>query len=155
MATKTNIDLEAYLGHDAMVDLAERVWRDEVIYRLRSDKEVERILTNSAYSIVGKLIEEKHHINLERYLTEKVGKLVMDESSLKFVLTKDMREYGDHRVGIVVEMLETIVQTKFVEQLNQVAENIVSSIDFKSKKFQKMVTEEVAKIVAKKKQGGN
>ena len=150
-----NIDLEAYLGHDAMVDLAERVWRDEVGYRLRTDKEVERILTNNAYSIVGKLIEEKHHINLERYLTEKVGKLLMDESSLKYVLTKDMREYGDRRVGIVVEMLENIVKTKFTERLEQAAENIVNNIDFKSKKFQKMVTEEVAKIVAKKMGGSD
>jgi hypothetical protein len=52
-------------------------------------------------------------------------------------------------------MLETIVKTKFKERLEQVAENIVNGIDFKSKKFQKLVTEEVAKIVAKKIQGGN
>ena len=150
-----NIDLEAYLGHDAMVDLAERVWRDEVGYRLRSEKDVDRILTNNAYSIVGKLVEEKQHIDLERYLTEKVGKLLMDEDSLKYVLTKDMRKYGDDRVGIVLEILENIVKTKFREKLEQVAENIVNNIDFKSKKFQKMVTEEVAKIVAKKIQVGN
>ena len=150
-----NIDLEAYLGHDAMVDLAERAWRDEVGYRLRSEKDVDRILTNNAYSIVGKLVEEKQHIDLERVLTEKVGKLLMDEDSLKYVLTKDMREYGDGRVGIVLEILENIVKTKFREKLEQVAENIVNNIDFKSKKFQKMVTEEVAKIVAKKIQGGN
>lgn len=150
-----NIDLEAYLGHDAMVDLAERAWRDEVGYRLRTDKEVERILTNNAYSIIGKLIEEKHHIDLERYLTEKVGKLIMDEDSLKFVLTRDMREYGEHKVGIVLELLENIVKTKFVERLEQVAENIVNNIDFKSKKFQKIVTEEVAKIVAKKMGGSD
>lgn len=150
-----NIDLETYLGHDAMVDLAERVWRDEVGYRLRSEKDVDRILTNNAYSIVGKLVEEKQHIDLERYLTEKVGKLLMDEDSLKYVLTKDMRGYGDHRVGIVLELLENIVKTKFRERLEQVAENIVNNIDFKSKKFQKIVTEEVAKIVAKKIQGGN
>lgn len=145
-----NIDLEAYLGHDAMVDIAERAWRDEVGYRLHSEKDVDRILTNNAYSIVGKLVEEKQHIDLESYLTEKVGKLLMDEDSLKFVLTKDMRQYGDQRVGIVLEMLENIIKTKFKERLEQVAENIVNNIDFKSKKFQKMVTEEVAKIVAKK-----
>ena len=150
-----NIDLEAYLGHDAMVELAESVWRDEVGYRLRTDKEVERILSNGAYSIVGKLIEEKHHIDLERVLTEKVGKLLMDEDSLKFVQTRDMREYGEHKVGIVLELLENIVKTKFVERLEQVAENIVNNMDFKSKKFQKMVTEEVAKIVAKKMGGSD
>ena len=145
-----NIDLEAYLGHDAMVGIAERAWRNEVGNRLHSEKDVDRILTNNAYSIVGKLVEEKQHIDLEQYLTEKVGKLLMDENSLKFVLTKDMREYGDHRLGIVLELLENIVKTKFTERLEQVAENIVNSIDFKSKKFQKMVIEEVAKVVAKK-----
>ena len=150
-----NIDLEAYLGHDVMVDLAERVWREEVGCRLRSEKDVDRILTNNAYSIVGKLVEEKQHIDLERVLTEKVGKLLMDEDSLKFVLTKDMRHYGDQRVGIVLEILENIVKTKFRERLEQVAENIVNNIDFKSKKFQKMVTEEVAKIVAKKMGGSD
>jgi hypothetical protein len=155
MATTTNIDLDTYLGHDTMVDLAERAWRDFVIDKLRTSSDAERVLSNSAYSIVGKLIEEKHHIDLERVLTEKVGKLLLDEDSLKYVLTKDMREYGDQKVGIVLEMLETIVKTKFKERLEQVAENIVNNIDFKSKKFQKMVTEEVAKIVAKKIQGGN
>ena len=155
MATEANINLDLYLGHDTMVDMAERVWRDFVIDKLRTSSDAERVLSNSAYSIVGKIVEEKHHIDLERVLTEKVGKLLLDEDSLKYVLTKDMREYGDRKVGIVLEMLENIVKTKFKERLEQVAENIVNNIDFKSKKFQKMVTEEVAKIVAKKIQGGN
>ena len=155
MATETNINLDLYLGHDTMVDMAERVWRDLLIDRMRNDHDIDRILSNSSYSIAAKIVEEKHHIDLERVLTEKVGKLLLDEDSLKYVLTKDMREYGDRRVGIVLEMLENIVKTKFKERLEQVAENIINNIDFKSKKFQKLVTEEVAKIVAKKIQGGN
>lgn len=155
MATKTNINLDTYLGHDTMVNMAERVWRDLLIDRMRDERDIDRILSNCAYSTASKVVEEKHHIDLERVLTEKVGKLLLDEDSLKYVLTKDMREYGDRKVGIVLEMLETIVKTKFKERLEQVAENIVNGIDFKSKKFQKLVTEEVAKIVAKKIQGGN
>lgn len=155
MAATANIDLDTYLGHDKMVDVAVRVWRDLLIDRMRNDHDIDRILSNCAYSTAAKVVEEKHHIDLERVLTEKVGKLLMDEDSLKYVLTKDMRHYGDPRVGIVLEMLETIVKTKFKERLEQVAENIVNNIDFKSKKFQKMVAEEVAKVVAKKIQGGN
>lgn len=150
MGVNANIDLESYLPHDTMADIAESVWRDFLINSFRTGADVDRILSNSAYSTAAKVVEEKHHIDLERVLTEKVGKLLMDEDSLKYVLTRDMREYGDRRVGILVEMLETIVKTKFKERLEQIAENIVNAINFKSRKFQKMVAEEVAKIVAKK-----
>lgn len=155
MATTANIVLDTYLDQDTMTDIAEQVWRGLVLDKLGTYSDAERVLSNSAYSIVGKLVEEKHHIDLERVLTEKVGKLLMDEESFKYILTKDMRQYGENRLGIVLEMLENIVRNKFQTRLEQIAENIVNNIDFKSKKFQKMVTEEVAKIVAKKIQGGN
>lgn len=154
MGAKTEIDLESYLGRDKMEKLAEQAWLNVLHVRLGTEESADRILTNNAYSIVGKLVEEKHHIDLERVLTEKVGKLISDEGSWRYILTQDNREYGSKRVGIVLEILERIVQTKFQEKLERVAENIVDSIDFKSKKFQKAVTEEVAKIVAKKLQGG-
>ena len=150
---KVEIDLEQYLGKSQMEELAKQVWFNMLHTRLERAEDADRILTNNAYDIVGKLVEEKHHIDLERVLTERVGKLISDETSLKYILTRDHRDYGSNRVGIVLAILEQIVQTKFRERLEQVAENIVNSIDFKSKKFQKVVTEEVAKIVAKKIQG--
>ena len=103
----------------------------------------------------GKLVEEKHHIDLERVLTEKVGKLISDDDSIKYILTQDHREYGSKRVGIVLSILEETVERNYRARLEQMADELINSIDFKSKKFQKLVMEEVAKIVARKIQGGN
>ena len=153
MAANAQIDLEQFLGKDEMKGLAKQAWLNILHARLGTEADADRILTNDAYAIVGKLVEEKHHIDLERVLTEKVGKLISDEDSIRYVLTYDNREYGGSRVGIVLSTLERIVQTKFQERLEKIAESMVNSIDFKSKKFQKVVTEEVAKIVAKRIQG--
>lgn len=153
MAANAQIDLEQFLGKEEMKNLAKQAWLNILHVKLGTEADADRILTNDAYAIVGKLVEEKHHIDLERVLTEKVGKLISDDDSIRYVLTYDNREYGGSRVGIVLSTLERIVQTKFQEKLEKIAESMVNSIDFKSKKFQKVVTEEVAKIVAKRIQG--
>ena len=123
MAANAQIDLEQYLGKDEMKGLAKQAWLNILQDGLRTEADAERILTNDAYHIVGKLVEEKHHIDLERVLTERVGKLVSDEDAIRYVLTYDNREYGGSRVGIVLSTLERIVQTKFQEKLerNQIA----------------------------------
>ena len=155
MATNAQIDLEEYLGKSEMKRLAEQAWLNVLHVKLGTEADAERMLTNNAYDIVGKLVEEKHHIDLERVLTEKVGKLISEDDSIKYILTQDHREYGSKRVGIVLSILEETIERNYRARLEQMADELINSINFKSKKFQKLVMEEVARIVAKRIQGGN
>ena len=147
--------LDDYLSHDDMRQLAEECFATAVRKAIPCSEDVERVLSNSAYATAAKIVEDKHHIDLEKVLTEKVAKILLDEDKLRYVVFEDMRPYGGTRVGKGLEILERIIVTKFQERFEKIAENIVNSIDMKSKKFQKLVVQEVAKIVAKRIQGGN
>ena len=67
MAANAQIDLEQFLGKDEMKGLAKQAWLNILHARLGTEADADRILTNDAYAIVGKLVEEKHHIELESW----------------------------------------------------------------------------------------
>ena len=140
--------LDDYLSHDDMRQLAEDCFTTAVCKAISRSDDVERVLSNSAYATAAKVVEDKHHIDLEKVLTEKVANILMNEDKLRYVIFEDNRPYGGTRVGKGLEILERILVIKFQERFEQIAENIVNSIDMKSKKFEKLVTQEVAKLVA-------
>lgn len=141
--------LEDYLSQDQMREIAEECFANAVRQMVPREADIDRVLTNSAYSLAAKVVEETHHIDLERVLTEKVAKILLDESHLKYVLFRDMREYGDRRLGIALEMLEQVMRNKFQDRIEKLADDILNGVDTKKNaKFEKLVAKEVAAIIA-------
>ena len=145
---ETTININDYISQDEMRDIAVDTFRNLCISKLNAESEMQRILSNQAYAIVGKLIDEKYNRNMEEYLTEKCDKLLSDESAIKYELFRDS-SYGAKK-GPALLALEELVKTKLRDKLEKTAEKVVAEISLNTKKFAKMVAQETAKIVAER-----
>ena len=150
MNVDMNFKIEDYLSEDEMDRISHEVWENILMQKMCNRNDAERILTNAAYEVVGKFVEKNLHIDLDKYITERVVKILQDDNSLNYVLFKDGRQYGDNHLGPLLETIDEIIKTKLRCKVEEAAERIVENVDFKSKKFEKMVAGEVAKIVAQK-----
>lgn len=119
--------------------------------KLNTEKEMQRILSNQAYEIVGKLIDEKYHRNMEEYLLEACDKILSDEKSISYELFQDTTYCGiSGKKGPGLLALEELVKTKLRNKIEQCAERVIAEINLDAKKFTKMVAQETAKIVAER-----
>lgn len=148
MAKELNVEINIadYLDHDTLTSIATDMFKSLVSNSMRSECDVNRLLSNSAYDIVCDILEKKHGINLESDLEKKCLDIINDENSLRFELFRDY----DGKKGIGLVLLEKIVTEKLQDKLEKVAENIIKNIKLDTKKFEKMVVEKVAELVAKK-----
>ena len=147
---KVEINIADYLDHDTLTSIATDMFKNLVSGAMRSESDVKRLLSNSAYDIVCDILEKKHGINLESDLEKKCLDIINDKTSVKYELFRD--DFNDYygKKGIGLVLLEKIVTEKLQDKLEKVAENIIKDIKLDTKKFEKMVAEKVAELVAKK-----
>lgn len=143
---KVEINIADYLDHETQTSIATDMFRGLVSGAMRSESDVKRLLSNSAYDIVCDILEKKHGINLESDLEKKCLDIINDDLSVKYEL---FRDYYDKK-GIGLVLLEKIVTEKLQDKLEKVAENIIKNIKLDTKKFEKIVAEKVAERVAAK-----
>lgn len=145
---KVEINIADYFDTDEMRNIAKDVFISRVRYLMDSERVIERILSNSAYDVVGDMIEKKCQIDLGKVLEDKCEKIINDDSSVKFELFRNCDYDGKKGIGLV--LLEKIVTEKLRDKLETVAENVIKNIKLDTKKFEKLVAEKVAEKVAKK-----
>lgn len=143
---KVEINISDYLDEATLRDIATDTFRSLINHSMYTEGDAKRILVNSAYDIVGDILEKRYELNLESELVNKCLKIINDENSLRFELFRDY----DGRKGIGLVLLEKIVTEKLQDKLEKVAENIIKNIKLDTKKFEKMVVEKVAERVAEK-----
>ena len=150
MAKELNVEINIadYFGTDEMRNIARDAFIARVRYLMDHERVIERILSNSAYDIVGDMLEKKCQIDLGKVLEEKCEKIINDDNSVKFELFRDSNYDGKKGIGLV--LLEKIVIEKLQDKLKNVAENIIKNIKLDTKKFEKIVAEKVAEKVAAK-----
>ena len=150
MAKELNVEINItdYLDADEMRNIAKDVFIARLRYLMDHERVIERILSNSAYDIVGDMLEKKCQIDLGKELEEKCEKIINDDSSVKFELFRNSDYDGKKGIGLI--MLEKIVTEKLKDKLKNVAENIIKNIKLDTKKFEKLVAENVAENVAKR-----
>lgn len=143
---KVEINIADYLDHESLKLIATETFKNLINHSMYTEGDAKRILVNSAYDIVGDILEKRYELNLESELVNKCLKIINDENSLRFELFRDY----DGRKGIGLVLLEKIVTEKLQLRIETVAENIIKNIKLDTKKFEKMVVEKVAELVAKK-----
>jgi hypothetical protein len=141
---KVEINIADYFSADEMRNIAKDVFISRIRYLMDNERVIERILSNSAYDIVGDMIEKKCQIDLGKELEVKCEKIINDDNTLRFELFRDY----DGKKGIGLVLLEKIVTEKLQDKLEKVAENIIKNIKLDTKKFEKLVAEKVAEKVA-------
>ena len=148
MATelKAEINLANYLDHKSLTLIATDMFKGLIRHQMNSECDAKRILSNSAYDIVCDILKKKHGINLEETLVKKCLDIINDENSVRFEL---FRNY-DGKKGIGLVLLEKIVTEKLQVRIERVADDIIKNIKLDTKKFEKIVAEKVAEMVAKK-----
>lgn len=148
MAKELNVEINIadYLDHETLTSIATDLFKYHISRTMDSEYDAKRILSNSAYEIVGDILEKKHGMNLESDLVKKCLDIINDENSLRFEMFRDY----DGKKGIGLVLLEKIVTEKLQDKLEKVAENIIKNIKLDTKKFEKLVAEKVAEKVAAK-----
>ena len=68
-----NINIDNYLGDDEIKDIITSEMRDLVKKHLSDENNITRIISNSAYQLVYKMVDETFDQSLSSMLTEKVG----------------------------------------------------------------------------------
>lgn len=148
MAKELNvkINIADYLDYETLKSIATDIFKSNISRAMWRECDTRRVLVNSAYDIVSDILENRHGMNLESELEKKCLGIINDENSVKFELFRDY----DGKKGIGLVLLEKIVTEKLQDKLEKVAENIIKNIKLDTKKFEKMVVEKVAELVAKK-----
>jgi hypothetical protein len=145
---KAEINIADYLDHESLTLIATDMFKSHISRSLQNECDATRILSNSAYDIVCDILEKRHGINLESDLEKKCLDIINDEHSVKFELFRNCDYDGKKGIGLV--LLEKIMIYKLQDRLEKVAENIIKNIKLDTKKFEKLVAEKVAEVVAKK-----
>lgn len=150
MAKELNVEINIadYLNHDTLKRIATDIFKNNISRLTYSECDTRNLLSNTAYDIVCDILEKRHGINLESELENKCLDIINDENAIKFELFRNGSYDGKKGIGLV--LLEKIMIYKLQDRLEKVAENIIKNIKLDTKKFEKMVAEKVAEIVAKK-----
>lgn len=148
MSKELNVEINIadYLDHETLKSIATDTFKSLINHSMYTEGDAKRILSNSAYDIVSDILEKRYEMNLEFELVNKCLKIINDENSVKFELFRDY----DGKKGIGLVLLEKIVTERLQVRIEQVADNIIKNIKLDTKKFEKMVAEKVAEMVAKK-----
>ena len=143
---KVEINIADYLDHESLTLIATETFKSLINHTMYTEGDAKRILVNSAYDIVGDILEKKYDLNLENTLVKKCLDIINDENSLRFEMFRDY----DGKKGIGLVLLEKIVTEKLQVRIERVADDIIKNIKLDTKKFEKLVAEKVAERVAEK-----
>ena len=102
------IDVKEYLSEEDMKRIAEDAWREQCHAKFITDKE--RILSNTAYQIVYRLVDEHFNENLEQILRDKVIKIINEMSAFNVFKQKDV--WGKEESVATKLMNQVVVENK-------------------------------------------
>lgn len=150
MNLKTEINLSDFFNQEELKSLAQEVARETIRNSLEFRQDVERIVTNAAYAVVGEKVSAALGKDMNDAITEKASELATNEKSLEFALFRDDRTYGGNYLGAVLKIAEDYVRQSCISRIHSAVDKVLDTIKFDTKKFEKLVATECAKIVAER-----
>lgn len=150
MNMKTEINLADFLDADELKSIAVDVAKRSICNSLDDKRNVERVVNNAAWDVVGEKVKAALGKDMEDAIVEETKKLATNEQSLRFALFRDDREYGGNKIGVALQIAENHVRQSCVERIHSVVDKVLDKINFNTKKFEQMVMKEAARMVAEK-----
>jgi hypothetical protein len=140
-----------YLTNEEKKELAKRAVEAQFL-KCQSTQPLDVLLSNAAYKSVMKKVGEEMGSDAEETIKENVKELLKDPNNLKFCLFYDGSHYSslDNTKGAALAIAEEYVRTACVRRIHDLVDRVPNSIKLDSKKFEKMVMQEAAKLVAEK-----
>lgn len=83
------IKVEDYLSHDELKDIVIDEVKGAVNYRIKKDTDLDRIISNSAYTTVYRIVDETLGKDLEQMIKEKVIAIMNDFTSFNVFQAPD------------------------------------------------------------------
>lgn len=124
------MDFSKYLTEDEMKDIAEQEFRD--VIRRKSNKDLERIISNSSYQVVWKAVDESMDNEAINILKQKVVDIIGDMSEFT-VFSKP--NAWDRKENMAYEILvqtvrdnSNVLDIKIKDQINTLSKTQISKI---------------------------
>lgn len=140
-----------YLTNDEKKELAMRAVEAQ-FFKCPNTQPLDVLLSNAAYKSVMKKVGEEMGSDAEETIKENVEKLIQDPSNLKFCLFYDGSHFSslDNTKGAALAIAEEYVRTACVKRIHGIVDRVLDTIKLDTKKFEKMVVQEAAKLVAER-----
>lgn len=124
------MDFSKYLTEDEMRDIAVQEFRDFV--RNKSSKDLERIISNSAYQVVWKAVDESLDNEAMSILKQKVEDIIGDMSEFTVFSKPNAWDRKENTAyGILVQTVRDnsdVLDIKVKEQINTLSKTQISKI---------------------------
>ena len=141
-----NINIDNYLGDDEIKDIITSEMRDLVKKHLSDENNITRIISNSAYQLVYKMVDETFDQSLSSMLTEKVGEIVSNLSEHAIfkapnawdrepnyphkILQKAIADNTQKIKDVVAEQIPALTRTRLKENLSEHIKDAISETLF-------------------------
>lgn len=124
------MDISKYLTEDEMRDIAEQEFRDMI--RNKSSKDLERIISNSAYQVVWKAVDESMDNEAINILKQKVVEIIGDMTEFNVFAKPNAWDRKENTAyGILVQTVRDnsdVLDIKVKDQINTLSKTQISKI---------------------------
>lgn len=124
------MDFSKYLTQDEMKDIAEQEFRE--VIRNKSNKDLERIISNSAYQVVWKAVDESLDNEAINILKQKVLDIISDMTEFNVFCKPnawDRKENMAHEILVqTVRDNHSLIEQKVVDQMNTLSKTQIAKI---------------------------
>lgn len=138
-----------YLTNDEKKELAMRAVADKM-HDAAYLAPMSVFVSNAAYATVMQKVREELGEDMEDSIKDDVKEILSDPKKIEFCLFYDGSAFNENRVGVAREIAEQYARTACVEKIHGLVDRVLETIKMDTKKFEKMVMKEAAKLVAEK-----
>ena len=126
------IRIEDYLSEDEIKDIVKDQFAYAVREKFRTEKDIERILTNLSYEFLFQEIDKAIGRDSFEYIKHKVSELLDDDSHIRYSIWREADAWGGKESPAVAVMKQAIQDNK--QKIEDKVSMFVESYDFKDVK---------------------
>lgn len=122
------INIEDYLSEDEIKDIVKEQFAYAVREKFRTEKDIERILTNLSYEFLFQEIDKAISKDSFEYIKHKVLELLDDDSHIRYSMWREADVWGGKESPAVTVMKQAIQDNK--QKIEDKVSMFVESYDF-------------------------
>ena len=138
-----------YLTNDEKKELATRAVADKM-RDAASHEPMSVLVSNTAYAIVMQKVRDELGEDMVESIKDGVKKILSDPKKVEYCLFYDGSLFNETRKGAALAIAEQYVQSACIERIHNLVDRVLDTIKLNTKKFEKMVMQEAARLVAEK-----
>ena len=138
-----------YLTNDEKKELAKRAMADQ-LSRCTDTQSLGTILSNTAYAIVMQKVRDELGEDMVESIKDGVKKILSDPKKVEYCLFYDGSLFNETHKGAALAIAEQYVQSSCIRRIHNLVDKVLDTIKLNTKKFEKMVMQEAARLVAEK-----